>query len=156
MSPRLPLFLSAAALLLGCAGFVMPSDAELAACTAYVDSGAMPIWPPEKVVDGNLRALQAEDTTCAMGALHPTSDAVMATWTTNKQLVDQYDLTFTLEEVEVTIEGDTARVEYVQVSRNTNGAPYRDSRVSGVHQMAKNDEGRWRLLATELTSIDYL
>lgn len=144
---------------LGCGGMGMPdADTLTSKCTAYVDSGEMPVWSPVQVLEGNVEAMNEEVIDCYMGVLHPDSPQISATYLSVVGLFETYDLQVELEEPFELIASDdeTADVRFVQITRNTNGAEFRDNRLRGTHHLKKDADGRWRLLSTEQGAVEFL
>ncbi len=137
---------------LGCGGALIPDDNELSACSTYIDSGSMPVWSAEQVLQGNIDALNDETLDCYMGVFHEDSPQIIGTYGLTQQLYDQYDLVASFDaplKVDMQSNGD-ARVTFSQVTRNNNSEPFNANRSIGVHLMRKNDAGRWRLVSTEI------
>jgi len=138
---------------LGCTGLPqvgIPDD--LSACGAYVDSGTMPIWTPEQVIEGNLQAFNDENLDCYMGSFHPDSGVITTSMLQTAGLFDTYDLRAQLGEPPTAqITGSSAQVSFVQQTYNANDKPFDANQSTGVHTLAKDADGRWRLLSTVIT-----
>jgi hypothetical protein len=135
---------------LGCGGALIPDDGELSACSAYIDSGSMPVWSVEQVLNGNIDALNDETVECYMGVFHEDSGQILATYALTQQLYEQYDLVASFDgplQVDTLPNGD-AEVSFSQITKNSNSEPFNANRSTGVHLMRKNDAGRWRLVST--------
>jgi len=116
--------------------------------------------PEEKevmaVVKENLQTFEKEDFEAHMKTIHEESSIYEQTKNTVKLIMDQYDLKFELEEIEVLeMAADEAQVRYVQITKKINGPEFKNNRVKGVHTLKKFN-GDWKLFSSTVENIEYL
>ena len=108
------------------------------------------------VVKENLQTFEKEDFEAHMKTIHEESAIYEQTKNTVKLIMNQYDLKFELEDVEVLeLAADEAQVRYVQTTKKIDGPEFKNNRVKGVHTLKKFN-GDWKLFSSAIENIEYL
>jgi hypothetical protein len=115
-----------------------------------------PIATPVEVVRNQLEALNNEDLTTAIDAIHPSSPGFQQTKEWTEKFFDIYDLRYTLQKVTLESETlDTAKVQFSQITKNISDQTFRNNRIDGVHVLKKYD-GEWKIYETKVIKIEFL
>jgi hypothetical protein len=108
------------------------------------------------VVRANLSAMEREDITGVKRTIDSSSPVFDMTVDMTEEIFQQYDLTYTLERIDVIeVKDNNARVSFIQVTEKTSGPAFRDNRLSGIHTLKKT-KGTWVITNTEIVDIEYL
>ena len=108
------------------------------------------------VVRAQVDALNRKDLPAVMAALDPQSAGFEQTRQMSAKIFQAYDLRYTLKEAAVeSINGDEAKVRFVQTTEKISGPAFRNNRIEGVHTLKKRN-GQWKIAGTEATKIEYL
>lgn len=108
------------------------------------------------VIHENLQAYRVEDIDRVMETVDPDSPVYDSTRSVTLQLFSGYDLSYELKDIHLIFyDGETAEVEFVQVTKKINGAEFRNNRVAGVNFLRKTDSG-WKIYSTIISSVEYL
>ncbi len=92
-----------------------------------------------------------------MGTIDPSSPDYQKTKTVMGSLRDM-TLTFKLDKaklMELSEDGLTAKVEFVQTTLGDGSKDMRDNKVNGIHDMRKVD-GKWTVTKTTIRTLEYL
>jgi hypothetical protein len=101
------------------------------------------------VVKENIDASNNEDVERVLSTVHPDSPQLKSTKEGMEFVFRSYDLKFIIEEINVVeVDGENAKVYYVQFTTNTGGQQFADSRSAGMHVMKKFN-GKWKIFKTE-------
>lgn len=104
----------------------------------------------------NEEATGKEDIDAAVATFDPQSPVLESTRKVMQLVFETYDLKYTYEELTVeSVNGDEARVHYVQLTEKVNGPEFRNNRLRGTHVLKKRD-GAWRMFTSVIEGIDYL
>jgi len=101
------------------------------------------------VIKENLDASNDEDINRVLATIHEDSPQLKSTKEGMQFVFSSYDLDFILEEVKVIeLNGDDAKVYYVQFTTNRGGQQFAENRTAGFHFMKKSN-GNWKIYKTE-------
>ena len=101
------------------------------------------------VVKENLEATKAKDKDRVLKTIHKDSPQLSSTVQGMDYVFANFDMDFKLEKVEVIeINGDSAKVYYVQTTQAIRGEGFAPTRASGIHTM-KKENGKWKIYKTE-------
>jgi len=101
------------------------------------------------VVKENIAATEAKDKERVLKTISKDSPQISSTINGMDYVFANFDLKFELEKVEVIeINGSDAKVYYVQTTQAISGEGFTPTRVSGIHQM-KKENGKWKIFKTE-------
>ncbi len=120
--------------------------------------GKKPLQDPaiEELMRSNLHYAQTEDRKGYMSTLSPQSPIRLPTETMLTQVFSLFDLSYEMEDLEVTAnDGETAVVRVTQLTRKVKGPSFRDNRVRMTNELRKVD-GRWTIYNSSVDKIEYL
>jgi len=101
------------------------------------------------VIRENIEATKVEDLKRVLATIHEDSPQLKSTKEGMQFVFSSYDLDFILEEVKVIeLNGDVAKVYYVQFTTNRGGQQFAENRTAGFHFMKKSN-GNWKIYKTE-------
>lgn len=101
------------------------------------------------VIKENITATQAKDKARVLTTIHKDCPQLKSTIQGMDFVFANYDMVFTLEEIEVIeLSTDDAKVYYKQTTRATRGEGYPPTRATGIHLM-KKENGKWKIFKTE-------
>jgi ketosteroid isomerase-like protein len=101
------------------------------------------------VIRENIEATKVEDLKRVLATIHEDSPQLKSTKEGMQFVFSSYDLDFILEEVKVIeLNGDDAKVYYVQFTTNRGGQQFAENRTAGFHFMKKSN-GNWKIYKTE-------
>ncbi len=101
------------------------------------------------VIYENIDATTAEDTKRVLATIHEDSPQRNSTVQGMEFVFSNYDLEYVLEIVEVIeINGDEAKVHYIQTTRALQGTGFANMRAEGIHHMKKSGDA-WKIFKTE-------
>jgi len=104
------------------------------------------------VVKENLDATEAKDKERVLKTIHKDSPQLRSTIQGMDYVFANFDMDFKLEKVEVlSINGDSAKVYYVQTTQAIRGEGFAPTRASGIHTL-KKENGKWKIYRTEYLS----
>lgn len=111
---------------------------------------------PLAVVRAQADALNRKDLAAAIAPIDPESPIFEPTKEMASKGFQTYDLRYTLKDLTLeSMNGDEARVRFVQVTEKVSGPAFRDNRVAGVHALRKRN-GEWKIFNTQITKVEYL
>ena len=101
------------------------------------------------VIKENIAATEAEDKERVLKTIHKDSPQMRSTMSGMDYVFASFDMKFELEKVEVLeVNGDEAKIYYVQTTQAIRGEGFAPTRASGIHQM-KKENGKWKIYKTE-------
>ena len=101
------------------------------------------------VVKENLTATAAKDKERVLKTIHSNSPQLQSTINGMDYVFANFDMEFNLEKVEVIeVNGDSAKVFYIQTTQAIRGEGFTPTRSSGIHILHK-EEGVWKIYKTE-------
>jgi hypothetical protein len=101
------------------------------------------------VIKENLAASNDENVERVLETIHEESPQLKSTKEGMDFVFQSYDLKFIIEEIDVVeVDGDNAKVYYVQFATNTGPQQFADNRSAGYHIMKKS-KGKWKIFKTE-------
>ena len=104
------------------------------------------------VVKENLDATKAKDKERVLKTIHKDSPQLRSTIQGMDYVFANFDMEFKLEKVEViSVNGDSAKVYYVQTTQAIRGEGFAPTRASGIHTL-KKENGKWKIYRTEYLS----
>jgi len=104
------------------------------------------------VVKENLDATEAKDKNRVLKTICKDSPQLKSTINGMDYVFANFDMEFNLEKVEVIeVNGDAAKVYYVQTTQAIRGEGFNPTRVSGIHNL-KKENGKWKIYKTEYLS----
>jgi hypothetical protein len=119
-------------------------------------SAKKPISTPVEVVCDQLEALNHEDLTAAIDAIHPSSPGFQQTKEWTEKFFDIYNLRYTFQKITLVSETvDTAKVQFSQTTKKVSGQTFRNNRIDGVHVLKKYN-GKWKIYETQVIKIEFL
>ena len=102
-----------------------------------------------KVLRQNINATKAKDVQGVLATIHEDSPQLESTKRGMEYVFNNYDLDYILEEAEVIeVNGDEAKVYYVQFTKALSGTGFADNRAEGIHIMKKSGD-KWKIYKTE-------
>ena len=108
------------------------------------------------VIYENIDATMAEDVERVLATIHENSSQQRSTIQAMEFIFGNYDLEYVLEEVEVIeINGDEAKVYYIQTTRALEGTGFMNMRAVGIHHMKKLGNA-WKIFETENISSEQI
>lgn len=111
---------------------------------------------PLAVVRAQADALNRKDLAAAIAPIDPESPIFEPSKKMASKQFQTYDLRYTLKDLTLeSMNGDEARVRFIQVTEKIAGPAFRDNRVAGVHTLRKRN-GEWRIFNTQITKVEYL
>lgn len=100
------------------------------------------------VVKENIAATQAKDKERVLKTIHKDCPQLRSTIQGMDYVFAQFDLIFELEKIEVLeVNGDDAKVYYIQTTQAISGEGFAPTRASGIHEM-KKENGKWKIYKT--------
>ena len=101
------------------------------------------------VIKENIAATQAKDKERVINTVHKDSPQLRSTIQGMDYVFANFDMKFELEQIEVIeVNGDDAKVYYVQTTQAIRGEGFAPTRSSGIHQM-KKENGKWKIFKTD-------
>jgi hypothetical protein len=101
------------------------------------------------VIKENIAATEAEDKKRVLSTIHKDSPQFRSTTQGMDYVFANFDMKFELEQVEVIeVNGDEAKVYYVQTTQAIRGEGFAPTRASGIHNM-KKENGKWKIFKTD-------
>jgi len=101
------------------------------------------------VIKENIAATEAKDKERVINTISKDSPQLQSTINGMDYVFANFDMKFELEKVEVIeLNGDEAKVYYIQTTQAIRGEGFAPTRASGVHQM-KKENGKWKIFKTE-------
>jgi len=101
------------------------------------------------VIYENIAATMAEDVERVLATVYENSTQQRSTIQAMEFIFSNYDLEYVLEEVEVIeINGEEAKVYYIQTTRALKGTGFVNMRAVGIHHMKKLGNS-WKIFETE-------
>jgi hypothetical protein len=101
------------------------------------------------VIKENIAATEAKDKERVINTISKDSPQLQSTINGMDYVFANFDMKFELEKVEVIeLNGDEAKVYYIQTTQAIRGEGFTPTRVSGIHQM-KKENGKWKIFKTE-------
>ncbi|MDH3267610.1 MAG: nuclear transport factor 2 family protein [Ignavibacteria bacterium] len=101
------------------------------------------------VIKENIAATQAKDKERVLKTIHKDCPQLRSTIQGMDYVFAQFDLIFELEKIEVLeVNGDDAKVYYVQTTQAIRGEGFAPTRASGIHEM-KKENGKWKIYKTD-------
>ncbi len=101
------------------------------------------------VIRENIAATQAKDKERVLKTIHKDCPQLRSTIQGMDYVFAQFDMVFELEKIEVLeVNGDNAKVFYVQTTQAIRGEGFAPTRASGIHEM-KKENGKWKIFKTE-------
>jgi hypothetical protein len=101
------------------------------------------------VIKENIAATEAKDKERVLKTISKDSPQIRSTISGMDYVFANFDMKFELEKVEVIeVDGDEAKVYYVQTTQAIRGEGFAPTRASGIHQM-KKENGKWKIYKTE-------
>jgi len=101
------------------------------------------------VIKENIVATEAKDKERVINTISKDSPQLQSTINGMDYVFANFDMKFELEKVEVIeLNGDEAKVYYIQTTQAIRGEGFAPTRVSGIHQM-KKENGKWKIFKTE-------
>jgi ketosteroid isomerase-like protein len=111
---------------------------------------------PEDVVNANLKYMNDENLSGVMSTIHSKSNVYSVTEDFAEKLFENYDLKYTIEQMEVTEQTETsAVVNFTQVTEKINGPDFKNNRITGQHIIKKEDDS-WKIFLTQIYNTEYL
>jgi hypothetical protein len=112
------------------------------------------IWPAvEETVRSQIKALNNEDLDAYMSYMHPDNPSYESTRQQLADLLEKYDLHYTLEKIEkVSVTEDEVKASFVQLTEKVSGPAFSNNRITGIHTLRK-DNGKWKIFATTTSSL---
>ena len=118
--------------------------------------GERDIEAAKLTLEENIRTLNEEDLEAHMATIDEESAVFEPTKATLEVLIKTYDLETEITAVEVVeSDADTIKIRAEQITKKISGPEFRDNRLKAVHTLKKRD-GKWKISATEIESIEYL
>lgn len=100
------------------------------------------------VIKENIAATEAKDKERVLKTIHKDSPQMRSTINGMDYVFASFDMVFELEKVEVLeVNGDDAKVYYVQTTKAIRGEGFTPTRASGIHEM-KKENGKWKIFKT--------
>ena len=111
-----------------------------------------------QMVEYNLTTAQDEHLEGYMWSIHEDAPGRGTTEEAMRLAMSDFNLSYEIETWEVlSIEGDTARIRVVQVTRTKGPDPnFRDNRLEAVHILKISEDGNWKIYNSEFGDIEYL
>jgi hypothetical protein len=104
------------------------------------------------VIKENIAATEAKDKERVLKTISEESPQLRSTISGMDYVFATFDMKFELEQIEVIeINGDEAKVYYVQTTQAIRGEGFAPTRASGIHQM-KKENGKWKIFKTDYLS----
>ena len=104
------------------------------------------------VVKENLDATKAKDKERVLKTIHKDSPQMQSTIQGMDYVFANFDMEFNLEKVEViSVNGDSAKVYYIQTTQAIRGKGFAPTRSSGIHTL-KKENGKWKIFKTDYLS----
>jgi hypothetical protein len=101
------------------------------------------------VIKENIAATEAKDKERVLKTISKDSPQLRSTTQGMDYVFANFDMKFELEQVEVIeVNGDEAKVYYVQTTQAILGEGFAPTRASGIHQM-KKENGKWKIFKTD-------
>ena len=101
------------------------------------------------VIKENIAATEAKDKERVINTISKDSPQLQSTINGMDYVFANFDMKFELEQVEVIeVNGDEAKVYYVQTTQAILGEGFAPTRASGIHQM-KKENGKWKIFKTD-------
>ena len=112
----------------------------------------------QKVVQDSFVAAQSENINAFAANIHEEAPNGQATVTQMQAAFRDFDLQYTLEEIEVlSIDDDVAEVQVVQLTRKLRGElPFRNNRATTIHELRLSADGAWRIYQSRVVDVEYL
>jgi len=101
------------------------------------------------VIKENIAATEAKDKERVLKTISKDSPQLRSTTQGMDYVFANFDMKFELEQIEVIeVNGDNAKVYYVQTTQAISGEGFAPTRASGIHQM-KKENGKWKIFKTD-------
>lgn len=101
------------------------------------------------VIKENIAATQAEDKDRVLKTIHKDSPQMRSTMNGMDYVFTSFDMKFELEKADVIeVNGDEAKVYYLQTTQAIRGEGFAPTRASGIHNM-KKENGKWKIFKTD-------
>ncbi|MEA5551252.1 hypothetical protein VB713_09735 [Anabaena cylindrica UHCC 0172] len=108
------------------------------------------------VFDDNFRGLNTEDVDLSMSAIDESSPDYEQTRQLTQKLFHTYDLKYEINKFEIIeISDNKAIVRITQTTKKSKGPAFRDN-VLVAKNILRKSNGRWKIVSTEVESINYL
>ena len=106
------------------------------------------------VIKENIAATEAKDKERVLNTISKNSPQLRSTIQGMDYVFANFDMQFNLEKVEVLeVNGDDAKVYYMQTTQAIRGEGFAPTRATGIHQM-KKENGQWKIFKTDYLSND--
>ena len=101
------------------------------------------------VIKENIAATEAKDKERVLRTISKESPQLRSTISGMDYVFATFDMKFELEQVEVIeLNGNDAKVYYIQTTQAIRGEGFTPTRASGIHQM-KKENGKWKIFKTD-------
>ncbi|MBD2292659.1 hypothetical protein H6G06_03955 [Anabaena sphaerica FACHB-251] len=108
------------------------------------------------VFDDNMRALNTENLDLAMSTIDENSPEYEETRQLTQKVFDTYDLKYEINKFEILeISDNKAKVRITQTTKKISGPAFKDNVLVSTNTLRKSN-GRWKIVSTELESVNYL
>ncbi len=111
-----------------------------------------------QMVEYNLSTAESEHLDGYMWSIHEDAPSRGSTEDAMNLAMSGFDLTYEIIDWEVlSIEGDTARVRVVQITRTKGpNSDFRDNKLEAIHTLKISEDGNWKIYSSSMGEIDYL
>ncbi len=111
-----------------------------------------------QMIEYNLTTAEDEHLEGYMWSLHEDSPARGTTEDAMSIAMANFDLSYEILEWEVlSIDGDTARIRVVQITRTKRpNANFRDNKLEAIHTLKISEDGNWKIYSSDMGDIEYL